>query len=135
MVPGRDLVLARDLLAEYRSGTLQSDEGRTNLPICPGCHAPSGNFDLRQRRWVILAFLVIGLVLALLLTVLDAPLIPYFVLSYAFWLVLMMPHLLRHVVNNRLQCGQCHHAWRELPQAPFSEQQRQTENASAEPFA
>ena len=132
MVRGQDLHVAQGVLADYRRGALQSAEAEEDRPTCPACDAHAGEFDPRQRRWVFVAYFVNGLVLGMSAMFLDDPLIPYLVFSCAFWLVMMMTHLLRFIVNDRLQCARCHHAWRELPRTPFFQQQRQAEIALAD---
>jgi hypothetical protein len=131
MVPAPNLQAARETLAEFRAGALQIDEDEMDRSICPACNARVGGFDHRQRRWVFLAYLVHQLVLALLLIFMVDAWIPYFVLMSTFSLATLMPCLRRYVVNNRLRCAQCGHAWRELPQLPFSQQQRDAEVALA----
>ncbi len=129
MVPAQDLQTAREILAEFRRGALQLDESEVGRPRCPACHAYSCEFDHRQRRWVFLAALVYLLVQSLLSIFLVGGWILYLVLTSAFLLVTSMPFLLRFVVNNRLRCVECAHAWRDLPRVPFGRQQRETEEA------
>jgi hypothetical protein len=129
MVPSPDLPLARETLVEYRSGILQRTDEETGLSTCPACHAQSGEFDHRQRRWVFLGCFVNGLVLIALAIFREEPLVPYLVFSCVFWLLLMMPWLLRYVINNRLRCSRCRHAWRESPRTPFAQQQLDVESA------
>ncbi|MBL0165036.1 MAG: hypothetical protein IPP82_15680 [Xanthomonadales bacterium] len=131
MVPAPDLQIARETLVEFRSGAMRCDEDEMDRPKCPACRAHSSEFDHRQRRRVFLAYFVCSLVLALLMEFLSDPLIPYLALSSLLWLAMSMPWLLRYVVNNRLRCGECAHAWRELPRVPFAQQQRDAEEALA----
>ena len=129
MVPARDWQDAQRTLVEFRSGALHYAEDEMDRPICPACHAYSGEFDHRQRRWVFLAYFINALVLSLCVIFLAEPLIVFFALTCVFWLAMMMPGLLRFIVNNRLRCSFCSHAWREPPLMPFSRQQQAAENA------
>jgi hypothetical protein len=131
MVPASNLQAARENLAEFRGGALLVDDDEMDRSICPACDARAGRFDHRQRRWVFLACLVHQVVLALLLMFMVDGWIPYFVLISSFSLATLIPCLLRYVVNNRLRCAQCSHAWRELPRLSFSQQQRDAEAALA----
>ncbi|MBK7209224.1 MAG: hypothetical protein IPH99_02495 [Xanthomonadales bacterium] len=129
MVPAHDLQAAGEVLVEFRSGVLRCDDDEMDRPTCPACHAQSGEFDHRQRRWVFHAGIVLWLAPGLVAEFLRDPLIPFFFLSSAFWLAMSMPWLLRFIVHNRLRCAECAHAWRDLPRVPFGRQQRDAEEA------
>lgn len=129
MVPTQDLQAAREILIEFRSGALERDEEEMDRSTCPACHAHSGEFDNRQRRWIFVAYLAFGLATDFLSLLLDDSVVPYFVFTSAFMVATSIPCLLRFVANNRLRCSQCAHAWHEWPRVPFAQQQRDSENA------
>lgn len=128
MLPAQDWQHAQQILVEFRSGALQYAGDEMARPACPACYTHSGEFDHRQRRWVFLAYFIHSLVLSLLMIFLVEPLIVYFALTSFFWLAMMMPSLLRFIVNNRLRCSKCNHAWREPPLMSFAQQQQAAEN-------
>lgn len=131
VVPAKDLQSSREILADCRRGALQSPDEESERADCPACHSRSVGFDHRQRRWIFLAYLTICILQAVLLIADTDRVDLYLGLELLVVLAKMMPWLLRYIVNNRLRCSDCLHAWRELPRTPFARQQQEAELASA----
>ncbi|MEZ5462129.1 hypothetical protein [Dokdonella sp.] len=127
-VPALDLQSSREVLTDYRRGALQLPDEELHGPSCPACHDSSAGFDHRQRRWIFLAFLFVCTAQTISILAFDTP-APYLILQIVISLAMMMPWLVRYVVNNRMRCPQCLHAWRELPRIPFARQQKDADIA------